>query len=181
MKTIFLALLTGLLSLSAQSQVTKVSLQASGLTCSMCSKSVLNALQKIPFVDKVQVDIKNQIFNLSFRDANSIELDALVKAVEDAGFSVASFKVTAAVHQIKLEKDEHVMIGKDYFHFLNAASQQLDGTTTFTIVDKNFTSLKNYKKFSALSKKECVQTGRSAKCCTKDDLPDQTRIYHAII
>ena len=34
------------------SQVSKVSLQASGLTCSMCSKAVKSALEEVGFVEK---------------------------------------------------------------------------------------------------------------------------------
>jgi copper chaperone CopZ len=180
MKLIIFALLLSLAGLQSQAQVTKVSLQASGLTCSMCSKAVMNALQKVPFVDKVQVDIKNQQYNLSFKEGTDLDFDALSKAVQDAGFSVAAFTVTADVSKLTLEKDEHILIGKQYFHFLNASGQQLNGPSTFTVVDKQFTSSKNYKKYSALSKMECVQTGHTAKCCTKNN-GETTRIYHAII
>ena len=65
----------------ARSQVTSVELQASGLTCSMCSKAVLNALKEVPAVEKVQVNIKNQQYQISFRKDASIQLDALSKAV----------------------------------------------------------------------------------------------------
>jgi len=180
MKTFLLACVISVFALSSHAQVSKASLQASGLTCSMCSKAVLNALQKVPFVDKVQVDIKNQTYNMSFKESETPDFDALAKAVEDAGFSVANFKVTVDAPNIKLQKDEHIQIGNQYFHFLNATGQQLNGSTTFTIVDKSFTTAKNYKKYSSLSKKECVQTGRMASCCTKDGSTG-TRIYHAII
>jgi copper chaperone CopZ len=180
MKPFFLGLLI-ILGLNSSAQVTRVSLQASGLTCSMCSKAVLNALQKVPSVDKVQSDIKNQQYNISFKNDSAIDLDALSAAVEDAGFSVASLLVTANVDKIKLQKDEHIRIGQLNFHFLNAANQELSGSTTFTLVDKNFTSAKNHKKYSSMTKMECVKTGRMAKCCSKDDVKEQTRIYHAII
>lgn len=178
MKAMLLACLIGFFGISTRAQVTRVSLQASGLTCSMCSKAVQNALQKVSFVDKVQVDIKNQQYNLSFRDSAAIDFDALVKAVEDAGFSVASFQVTANLSDLRLQKDEHVRIGSQYFHFLNASGQELNGPATFTVVDKSYT--KNYKKFSSLSKMECVRTGRSASCCAKANA-QSSRIYHVII
>ena len=181
MKTILLTLLVMAFGLTSHAQVKKVSLQASGLTCSMCSKAVLNALQEVSFVEKVQVDIKNQQYSISFKTDSEADFDALTKAVEDAGFSVASFTVTADVNNLKVQKDQHVQIGNHYFHFLNAASQELNGTTTFTIVDKQYTSSKNHKKYSAMSKKECVQTGRSAGCCSSDNLAENTRIYHVII
>jgi copper chaperone CopZ len=163
----------------AGAQVQKVSLQASGLTCSMCSKAVLTALQEVPFVEAVKVNIKKQEYDISFKSDQKVDFDALTKAVEDAGFSVAAFVVTASVNET-IEKDAHIRIGSQYFHFLNASGQNLNGSTVFTIVDKAYTTAKKYKQYSALSKMECVQTGRMAKCCTTDGL-EQTRIYHAII
>jgi copper chaperone CopZ len=181
MKMLFIWLLSGMLPVAVTAQVTKVSLQASGLTCSMCSKAVYNALEKVAFVEKVEVNIKTQEYTMSFKSSDAIVLDALVKAVEDAGFSVAGFKVTASVNPVTLRQDEHIKIGNQYFHFLNAGGKKLNGETTFTVVDKSFTSTKNFKKYSALSKKECVQTGRTAICCAEENVPDQTRVYHAII
>ncbi|HEY0354924.1 MAG TPA: cation transporter [Flavisolibacter sp.] len=180
MKSFAITLMIAFSGLIAGAQGTKVSLQASGLTCSMCSKAVLNALQELPNIEKVTVDIKNQEYHISFKDDSMADFDALAKAVEDAGFSVASFKVTTEVKNIKLEKDQHVLIGNQYFHFLNADNRQLDGKASFTIVDKNFTTDKNFKKYSGLSKMECVQSGKASSCCSAD-IKQDTRIYHVII
>lgn len=179
MKTMMFALLM-LVGLTSGAQFTKASLQASGLTCSMCSKAVKTALDKVSFVKQVQVDIKNQQYNISFKENEKVDIDALSKAVEDAGFSVASLVVTANFSEVTVNKDQHIKIGDAYFHFLNAASQQLKSEASFTIVDKSFVSEKQFKKYSALTKMQCVQTGRSAGCCTVD-VPEQTRVYHAII
>ena len=167
--------------LHASAQVTKVSLQASGLTCSMCSKAVKTALEDVSFVEKVQVDIKNQQYNLAFKKDAAIDFDALNKAVQDAGFSVAALKVNALVSNTKLEKDEHLKIGEHYFHFLNAANQTVEGSISFLIVDKGFVTSKEFKKYAAMTKMSCVQTGRMAKCCSSDDAPEASRIYHVVI
>ena len=180
MKTLFFALaLTAFVN--AQAQIHTVSLQASGLTCSMCSKAVKNALERVSFVDKVQVDIKNQQYNLSFKDGSTVNLDALNKAVQDAGFSVASLKVSASVHDLKLQKDEHFEIGGQNFHFLNAANQTLNGKVSFSVVDKGFVSAKDFKKYASMTKLPCVQTGRMANCCAGENSNGNARIYHAVI
>lgn len=179
MKKIFFCLLMAG-CLGAQAQFSKASLQASGLTCSMCSKAVKNALEKVPFVQSVGVDIKSQEYNLLFKEGASINFDALQKAVDDAGFSVASLKVTASVGDLQLQKDEHIKIGGSDFHFLNGSGQHVKGDIHFSLVDKNFVSAKEAKKYATLSKMPCVQTGRAEKCCAKDDEPP-TRIYHAVI
>jgi copper chaperone CopZ len=147
----------------------------------MCSKAVKIALENVPFVQKVMVDIKTQQYNLTFKESSAVDFDALSKAVEDAGFSVAGLKITAEVDNLKIGKDEHIQIGDKYFHFLNGNNKQLNGVTTFTIVDKQFVSAKDYKKYSKSSQMECVKTGRAANCCTKSNIASESRIYHVII
>ena len=179
MRSIFFCILV-IFGMNAQAQVTKVSLQASGLTCSMCSKAVKMALEEVAFVEKVQVNIKTQEYNLSFKQGMTVDFDALNKAVQDAGFSVAALQVTALVQQKKLQKDEHHKIGEQYFHFLNASNQLLDGLVSLSLVDKGFVSPKEFKKYAALTKMACVQTGRMEKCCSADVSKD-ARLYHVFI
>lgn len=180
MKFLF-AILFFVFGLNANAQITKASLQASGLTCSMCSKAVKIALEQVSFVEKVQVDIKKQQYNLSFKEGADVNPDALSKAVQDAGFSVASLNITANVSKMQLSKDDHVKIGGQYFHFLNGNGKQLNGIAYFNIVDKGFVSDKEYKKHAALTKMQCIKTGKMAKCCTSEEVPAQTRVFHVII
>lgn len=179
MKKLFVAILL-VWGFAAQAQFKSASLQASGLTCSMCSKAVKVALEKVPFVEKVQVDIKNQQYNLTFKNPETVDFDALGKAVEDAGFSVASLKITTSVNNLQVKKDDHVAIGGKTFHFLSAKGQSLDGDVTFSIVDKSFVSAKDFKKYASLTKMECVQTGRMEKCCSSGAAA-ATRVFHVII
>lgn len=179
MKKIFFGLLL-LWGVTAHAQFSKASLQASGLTCSMCSKAVKMALEKVPFVETIKVDIKNQQYNLTFKPGSEVSFDELSKAVEDAGFSVASLKVTAAVNNLQVQKDAHVEIGGHNFHFLNSNGKALQGDVVFSVVDKSFVSAKDFKKYASMTKMACVQTGRMAKCCTKEGAAEE-RIYHVII
>lgn len=181
MKLFFLFMLITGLSVRSQAQFTGASLQASGLTCSMCSKAVKNALEKVSFVERVGVDLESQQYHLEFKKGAPVEFDVLNKAVEDAGFSVANLKVTASVSDLQVAKDSHVKIGNQYFHFLNAKGQQLNGPVTFSIVDKGFVSAKAFKKYASASKMECVQTGKAAKCCSAENIAADARVYHVII
>lgn len=169
-------------AISSQAQISKASLQASGLTCSMCSKAVKTALEQVSFVEKVQVDIKNQQYNITFNEGNPVDIDVLGKAVQDAGFSVALLKVKATVKNVMLQKDDHIKIGNYNYHFLNSNGQQVDGNITFSVVDKAFVSAKDFKKYASMTRMACVQTGRMAKCCTKEALPaGDDRVFHVII
>lgn len=180
MKFFFIIAIAALFAVPAQAQFTAATLQASGLTCSMCSKAVKTALDKVSFVEKVAVDIKNQQYNLTFKKDAAVDFDALSKAVEDAGFSISGLTVTADVPSSDVTKDAHIKIGNQYFHFLNATNQTLNGSTTFSLVDKHFVSAKALKKWSAASKMECVQTGHASNGAT-DGVATGTRVYHAVI
>ncbi|GAA4326748.1 heavy-metal-associated domain-containing protein [Flaviaesturariibacter amylovorans] len=180
MRTLILVIAFLCGGVAAQAQFSRASLQASGLTCSMCSKAVKEALEQVPFVEKVQVDIKNQKYNLSFRPDSTVDFDALVHAVDDAGFSVAALQVTAELpYGAAPAKDEHLKIGTQYFHFLNAPGTAPAGPVTFSIVDKGFVPAKEHKKWSAASKAACVKTGRAAACCLRSGA--DARVFHVII
>ena len=162
-------------------QFTGASLKASGLTCAMCSKAVNVALEKVSFVKEVKVNIKTQEYKLVFKEGNNIDFDALSKAVEDAGFSVASLKVTGNFSGVVAEKDKHAELDGINFHFLNGNKEELKGENTITIVDKNFLSAKEFKKYTLASKHPCVLSGKADDCCTKDGVKENARVYHVII
>ena len=174
-------LVAAMIYIGGYSQFSKASLQASGLTCSMCSKAVKVALEKVPFVQEVKVDIKNQEYTIIFKENNNADFDALKKAVEDAGFSVASFKITGNFSDVSVQKDKHLELDGKNFHFVSNSDKVLNGEQTLTIVDKDFLSAKDFKKFSAATKMECIKTGKAGNCCVKDGMHSEERVYHVII
>ena len=68
MKKILMLLVAAIIYIGGYSQFSKASLQASGLTCSMCSKAVKVALEKVPFVQEVKVNIKSQEYAVVFKE-----------------------------------------------------------------------------------------------------------------
>ena len=181
MKKILLSWIITCFAVSLHAQFSKASLQATGLTCAMCSNAVNKALQKISFVESVKPDIKNSAFNIVFKEGQEIDIDALKEAVEDAGFSVGSLKLTCTIAEVKLEKDKHIRIGKENFHFLNGDGQSLNGEQVITVVDKDFVTAKQFKKMSAATKMNCIQTGKTSACCLKDGMAEGERVYHVTI
>jgi copper chaperone CopZ len=181
MKKCFLFVIAIAFWMAGYSQFSKASLQASGLTCAMCSKAVKVALEKVSFVKEVKVNIKNQEYAIVFKENSKTDFDELKKAVEDAGFSVASLKITGSFSDVNVEKDKHIQIDGKNFHFVNSGGKVLNGEQTFTIVDKDFLSAKDYKKYSAATKMECIKTGKAGECCMKDGINSEERVYHVII
>lgn len=166
--------------LSVQAQISKASLTASGLTCSMCSKAIYEALKKVDFVENVKSDIKNSVYYLQFKENGNVNLDVIKKAVEGAGFSVAKLQITVNFADTKVENDTHIAISGQNLHFINVGSKTLNGETVLSLLDKNFTSSKEHKKFAQYTKMKCYSTGVMQSCCT-NDVKIGDRIYHVTI
>ncbi len=181
MRKVVLIMLLLFSGLQGFTQFSKATLQATGLTCAMCSNAINKALLQVPFVESVRSDIKHSSFSIVFRKDAVINIDALKNAVEDAGFSVGSLKLTGNLEQVKVANDQHVQIGTLHFHFLAISEQSLNGETTITVVDKDFVSPKLFKKYCAATKMTCIQTGKAGNCCSSEGIAPDTRIYHVTI
>ena len=88
MKT--LKILFGLLFVAtiSNAQYRNIELQAAGLTCSMCSNAINKALKPLPFINKIDTDLKNNLFSITLWEGTTPDFDLLKKKVEEAGFSV---------------------------------------------------------------------------------------------
>jgi copper chaperone CopZ len=181
MKKIVIILFVLAIAGGSEAQFTKASLQASGLTCSMCNNAIYKALKALPFVASVESNIKNASFDVVFKENKTAEIDAMKKAVEDAGFSVASFTLTGHFDKTAVGNDKHIVIGDRHFHFLKVTDRVLNGEQTITVVDKGFLNTKNFKKYSTATTMACMQTGKAGSCCEKVGVSPNTRIYHVTI
>jgi copper chaperone CopZ len=177
-KIIMTMLIMVQLSLYTQAQIQSATLQASGLTCSMCSNSIHQALIKLSFIQHVRANIKMSSFDITFKTNETVDIDAMKNAVEDAGFFVAGLSLRTKVSNVQLDKDAHIEIDGRLFHFLNASGQSVDGDVTFQIVDRGFVPTKAFKKNGKLTNMACYQSGRTGTCCAKEA---GRRLYHVII
>lgn len=180
MKKLFMLLCLAL-PLLASAQVNKVRLQASGLTCSMCTNAIHKSLKGLDFVSEIQVDIKNSTFELGFKADQAVDFDKIKAAVEDAGFFVAKFYAVVNFPKLQATNDSHLTVGGLMFHFLNIKSSVLEGEKTVRLLDKGFVSVKEYKKNKVLTQMACYGTGVAGACCTKSGVPTGTRIFHVTI
>ena len=181
MKKIFMIAIAISSTHFAAAQFKTGTLQAAGLTCAMCTKAINETLKELSFVQTVKADIKNSQFVIQFKDGANVDPDALKKAVEDAGFSIAKLKLALNFDNVKVDNDSHVKIGSKTYHFLDTRSQVLNGEKTMTFVDKNFVVAKEFKKYAGKSQMACVQTGKAETCCTKEGIKENARIYHVTI
>jgi copper chaperone CopZ len=144
MKKIFL-LLSLVLSMAAKAQIVKVYLQASGLTCSMCSNAINKALKTLDFIDNVDADVKRYTFEISFKPDARVDFDKIKKKVEDAGFSVSRFIADIHFNNAHLKDNGTVTIGNYTFYLINSKGQPLNGIQRVRLLDKGFVSSKEYK------------------------------------
>lgn len=168
-------------SVNVFAQISTVNLQASGLTCSMCSNSINKALKSIDYVADVKANIKNSTFEISFKPNAKVDFDQLKKKVEDAGFHVAKLTVNIRFDNLQVEDDAHVKVDGMIFHFLNIKNQILNGEKAIQVIDKGFVSAKEFKQHEAFTKMDCYKTGVAGSGCSVHGISSGSRIFHVTI
>lgn len=133
-----------IISMAASSQVTKVLLKASGLTCSMCSNAINKALKTLDFVEAVDANIKTYTFQISFKPNSNIDFDKIRKKVEGAGFFVADFVACVNFKNVQLQDSKQLILDNNTFLFFNTKEQALNGIREVRIMNKGFTASKEY-------------------------------------
>ncbi|HWV65311.1 heavy-metal-associated domain-containing protein [Chitinophaga sp.] len=181
MKIVSIILLALGLSFGANAQFKKASVHATGLTCAMCSKATYEALESLPFVDKIDTDLDNTTFVLIFKTGVPVSIDAIKDKVEDAGFSVGKLVMTASFDGVSVQNDAHVPFAGSTLHFMDVKNQVLSGDKDLTVIDKDFVSAKQFKKFSTETTMACYKTGMMGDCCKSDGAAASKRIYHVTI
>jgi len=172
----FVLLLTTMLT----AQVNKIVIQASGLTCSMCSNAINKSLQTVSFIKDIHANIKESTFDININPGAEVDFNLLKKKVEDAGFFVAKMDAYLIMNQVSIQADAHVVYQNMLLHFLNVPAKQLDGLTRLQIMNKGFVDAKTFKKNAKLSAMECYKTGKLSDCC-KPYLGNQTlSLYHVV-
>lgn len=181
MKTISIILLALGITFGAQAQFRKASVQATGLTCAMCSKATYEALETLPFVDKITTDLDNTTFILTFKAGVAVSIDAIKDKVEDAGFSVGKLVLTASFDKVNVQDDTHVSFAGSTLHFMHVKHQLLSGDKDITVIDKDFVSARQFRKFSTETSMPCYKTGVMSDCCKPGVTPASSRVYHVTI
>lgn len=180
MKKFLFAVALAIAPLLSFAQLKSATLTASGLTCSMCSKAIFKALSKVSSVARVDADIEGSKYRITFREGAPVVLDDLKKAVTGAGFSVASLEVTGIFPSTAIANDTHLEWGGATYHFLNVPKGTISGEQTLRVVDKAFLPDAEYHRYAQYTKMKCVETGRTAACCTQGGSIGK-RVYHVTL
>lgn len=148
MKKVFL-LITCIWAIGASAQVQKVNLQASGLTCAMCSKAIYKAVSAISFVDTVLVNIEASTYDIRFKSEATPQFDQIAKAVVDAGFSVANLTVVVNFNKQSVDKNGLLTLDGIQYKIMGTPPTTLQGSKKLQLIGKQYMLPKDFKKIPA--------------------------------
>lgn len=174
-RTLFVILVLSLISGNVMANFTTARLKVTGVTCSMCSNSVHKALSSLPFIENINVDLQEAVYEITFKKGEKVVMDAIKSKVEGAGFSVGELTADFEFQDVKVSKDYHYQFQGNTYHFVNVKDQTLNNIVHLRFIDKGFTSKSEYKKYASLTSLKCIKTGKAENCCNTTNMQ---RIYH---
>lgn len=155
---ILLPLLIGQQYLFAQFSSGK--LQATGLTCALCSNAINKSLQELPFVQSVKSILKESAFEIEFKSGSLFSPDQLREAVEDAGFFVGGLVLSVEPISVSVNENGLFQWGDNSYHLVGSSLRQLNGAINLRVINKSFITDKAFKKISSLVSDSCSQSGQ---------------------
>lgn len=173
--------MTLLFTTGLKGQVVSASLQASGLTCALCAKSIHQGLSSLYFVDSVDVDLESSSFELKFKKEKAVDPGAIKRKVEDAGFFIANLKLSALKGNSALKSGEHLMLSGSDYHITDSKTIQNNELVSIELIDEGFVGAKQYKKYLSASKFDCFKNNSAALKSVKDGNLASTQEFHVLI
>lgn len=132
-----------------EAQVTGATLQASGLTCALCAKSIYTNLSALPFVESVDTDLNASSFLIKFKTGSAVDPDLVRKKVEDAGFFVSMFQFDLTLSKGMIEYDNLIKSNGRNYEIVGSKPGMIEGMIRLQVVEKSFLSAKDYKKLAS--------------------------------
>jgi copper chaperone CopZ len=163
------------------SQISRATLQASGLTCALCAKSIYTNLTALDFIDSVDTDLETSSFLIVFKPGIKLDIDAIRRKVEDAGFSVSKLMLRVDQGGLTIGHDQKIKIGDNVFHFIGVKSQQSPNSFEIRVIDQKFISAKEFKKLTSGSKISCYQFSKSLPCSMPEANGGAVGIFHVTL
>lgn len=135
-------------------------LQATGLTCALCSNAINESLKELPFVASVRSILKESAFEIKFKPGALFHPDQLRLAVEDAGFFVGELVLTGEPNSISVNDKGIFQWGDNSYHLVNSSMTLFNGEVALRVINKSFLTDKAFKKASSLVNDSCLQSGQ---------------------
>jgi copper chaperone CopZ len=122
--------------MESNAQIVKADIIATGLTCSMCSKSIYKQLTSLPEVASVDTDLNTNTFTVTLKPNTNVSPNIFRDNVEKAGFFIGSLVITSD--------------SKTLENYINVENKQIPDTqqVQVQILDKGFVTDKEFKKLA---------------------------------
>lgn len=146
---IMLGMCLAIFTRPAEAQVTGATLQASGLTCALCAKSIYTNLSALPFVDNVDTDLNASSFLLKFKTGTAVDPDLVRKKVEDAGFFVSGLQLDLMLSKENIENNNLIKVNGRNYEVVGGKLASTEGLVKVQVVEKSYLSAKDYKKLAS--------------------------------
>ena len=113
MKTLIGVFMAAVLAAPAVAGVEKVNFKLGGMTCPFCYGGLEKKLEKVEGVKEVKVSRRNHLASCEMSQEGPTDFQALLKAVEDSGFSNEGIEVTASGKLVTEDGKTYLEVGKD--------------------------------------------------------------------
>jgi copper chaperone CopZ len=149
-KSVLLIVLVTLCSTTSNAQIAKAEIQATGLTCSMCSNAINKQLKSLADVEDVAIDLNTNTFTVTLKDNNSLKPSVFKENVEKAGFFIGSLILTVQPETIA-NKPYVIVNGK-------AGTNKV---VQIQVLDKGYVTDKEFKKLAKSYKNSTTYNNNS--------------------
>ena len=153
-------------------------LQATGLTCALCSKAIHQSLEKLPFVEKVTADIKSSAFSVQFKEGATLSPDELKTAVEDAGFFIGELLLVGKEGNDLPTQSAPFQLGENWYQLLNNKPIRERSAFTWSVIDKGFVTEKMFKKLLSQFEEPSLATGFFVSDTSRPE--SKQRLFHVL-
>jgi copper chaperone CopZ len=136
-KYILLFVLTTLFAGTSHAQISKAEIQATGLTCSMCSNAINKQLKSLAEVENVEIDLNTNTFTVTLKENNSLKPSVFKENVEKAGFFIGSLILTVKPETIA--RKPYIIVG---------GKEKQANEIQIQVLDKGYVTDKTFKKLS---------------------------------
>ena len=133
-------------SVGAFAQIKQVDIQATGLTCSMCSNAINKQLLSLPEVAEVTTDLNTNTFTVLFKKNAVIRPVTLKNAVEKAGFFVGVMNLTLDVDMDKIDARSTLKTKAGSFVFID--HEVAAPKNQYRVLDRGFVTQREYRKLA---------------------------------
>ncbi len=140
---------------TAEAQFRQASIGINGLTCSQCSRSVEVQLRKLSFVQDVQMDLEHTEGKIIFKENKQVNINAVARAVKDAGFSVRYLKADISSEDIQLSEEGCFSLYGDAYYIVPPIALQDKGVLTLQFLGKDYAAKNELKQYKAPAQGQC--------------------------